>query len=79
MPKISIMQNISGFTGFKNTDFTENMVIAPPKYNRSWGADYLLMDSRSFMGGKGGDDYAQIIDMFQKIWDVNGVRLFTGF
>jgi hypothetical protein len=73
------MQNISGIIDFENTDFTKNMILVPPKYNRSWGADYLLMDSKSFMSGKGEADYVQIIDMFQKIWDMNGYRLFAGF
>jgi hypothetical protein len=73
------MQNILGFADFENTDITENMIIVPPKYNRSWGTDYILMDSKSFMGSTDGAGYLQVIDMFQKIWDVHNYRLFSGF
>jgi hypothetical protein len=73
------MQNILGFIDLENTDFIKNMNIVPPKYNRSWGADYFLMDSKSFMSGKGEADYVQVVDMFQKIWDMNGYSLFAGF
>jgi hypothetical protein len=38
------MQNISGNTDFDTLD-KESMDIIPPKYNRSWGVDYILMDS----------------------------------
>jgi len=69
------MQNILGIIDFKNTDITEN-VIKKPLYNRSWGTDYMLMDSKTLTGGS---DYTQIIDMFQKIWDMNDYRLFSGF
>jgi len=73
------MQNILGNTDFESTDMKENMVTIPPKYNRSWGADYILMDSKNFMSGKNEADYTQVIDMFQKIWDVYKYRLFSGF
>jgi len=70
------MQNILGNIDFENTDVIGNMINNPPKYNRSWGADYMLMDSKILMDGTGGADYVQIIDMFQKIWDMNG-RMFS--
>jgi hypothetical protein len=73
------MQNIVGKTDFESTEMKENMVTIPPKYNRSWGTDYILMDSESFMGGKNEADYTQVIDMFQKIWDMYKYRLFSVF
>jgi hypothetical protein len=42
-----------------------------------WGADYLLIDSNSFMGGIGGSEYENVIDMFVNIWNVNGSQVFT--
>jgi hypothetical protein len=73
------VQNISGITSFENADITEDMIINPPKYNRSWGIDYILMDSKSFMGSTNGDGYIQVIDMFQKIWNEYNYRLFSVF
>jgi hypothetical protein len=73
------MQNILGNIAFENTDINEKVIVVPLKYNRSWGVDYMLMDSKSFMGGKDEADYVQVIDMFQKIWDVYNYRLFSGF
>jgi hypothetical protein len=73
------MKNISGITGFENEKKKKNVIINPPKYNRSWGIDYILMDSKSFMGSKNGDGYIQVIEMFQKIWDVHNYRLFSVF
>jgi hypothetical protein len=37
------------------------------------------MDSKSFMDVTGGPDYSQVIDIFQKIWEVNGYRLLARF
>jgi hypothetical protein len=68
-----------GIIEYGNTDILKDFVFVPPKYNRMWGADYMLMDSKSFMGGKGGAGYEQVIDMFQKIWNVKNYRLFSGF
>jgi len=62
------MQNILGTVDFDNIEFSGNMIITPLKYYRCWGTGYMLMDSQNFMGGT---DYMQIIDMFQKIWDMN--------
>ena len=75
--KYLYMQNILGLGNFENADILENMVIIPPKYNRSWGTDYILMDSKNFMSGKGEADYSQIVDMYQKIWDAYNYRLFS--
>jgi len=73
------MQNISENTDFEDTDINENMAAIPPKYNRSWGTDYILMDSKNFMSNKNEADYTQVIDMFQKIWDMYKYRLFSLF
>jgi len=72
------MQNISENTDFDTSD-EESMNTIPPKYNRSWGTDYILMDSKNFMGKKNEADYTQVIDMFQKIWDMYEYRLFSVF
>lgn len=53
------------------------LVINQPKYNRIWGADYLLMDSNTFMGGIGGSGYEKIMEMFDSIWQAKGCELFT--
>jgi hypothetical protein len=42
------------------------------KYNVMWGNDYLLMDSKTFMGGIGGEMYDGIIDMLVKIREGEG-------
>jgi hypothetical protein len=68
-----------GIIEYGNADILKNFTFVPPKYNRMWGAAYMLMDSKSFMGGKGGADYEQVIDMFQKIWNVQNYRLLSGF
>jgi hypothetical protein len=40
--------------------------------------DYMLMDSNSFMGGKGEAQYSQVIGMYMKVWDLARYGLFTG-
>ena len=37
------------------------------KYNTLWGSDYLLMDSNSFLGGIGGEQYDTVISMLLEI------------
>ena len=66
-----------GITDFDKSEYIQMVVVNPPKYNRMWGADYLLMDSNTFMGGTGGSEYENIIEMFDKIWEKNGYALFT--
>jgi hypothetical protein len=73
------MQNIVGKTDFDNSDSEENNSSIPLKYNLSWGTDYMLMDSKNFMSCKNGADYTQVIDMFQKIWDMYQYRLISVF
>ena len=52
-----------------SSDLLQNMVLTLPKYNLSWGTNYMLMDSQSFMGGTGVEEYEKIINMFCNIWD----------
>jgi hypothetical protein len=56
---------------------SENEVV-PPKVNRVWGADYMLMDSNSFMGGMGEGQYTQVIGLYMNVWNVVEYGLFTG-
>jgi hypothetical protein len=51
--------------------------FTPPKYNRLWGADYMLMDSNSFMGGVGGNGYDNIIDLYTNLWNSYQYQLFS--
>ena len=50
-------------------DLMVNVEKIQPKYNKIWGAEYMLMDSADFMGGSGGEEYEKIIDMFMNIWN----------
>jgi len=70
------MQNSAGISDYINIDIMENVMIVPPKFNRMWGIDYMLMDSNSF---KDGVDYFKMIDMYQNIWNVYNYRLFSDF
>jgi hypothetical protein len=47
----------------------------PPECNMMWGSDYMLMDSNAFMGGTGGSEYEKIIEMFAKIWEIEGGKI----
>jgi len=47
---------------------TENTGI---KCNKIWGTEYILMDSRKFMGGDWGREYDNIIDMLINIRQIN--------
>ena len=50
-------------------DLLVNVEKIHPKYNKIWGADYMLMDSANLMGDIGGEGYEKIIDMFMNIWN----------
>jgi len=41
------------------------------KCNKMWGAEYILMDSRKFMGGTYGSEYDNVIDMLLNIRHIN--------
>ena len=41
------------------------------KYNKMWGPEYILMDSRKFLGGNYGCEYDKIIDMLINIRLIN--------
>jgi len=50
-------------TNQENPDHSAGFVISLPKYNRMWGVDYLLLDSKTF------NENEKITDMFCNIWD----------
>jgi hypothetical protein len=52
-----------------------NMVVKPQKCNMAWSVDYMLMDSKGFMGGNGCGDYDNVIEMFCRIWEVHEYKL----
>ena len=56
-------------------DILFNIEMTRPKHNQIWGADYLLMDSRSFMGGINVEEYEKIITMFMNIWNAMDYRI----
>jgi len=41
------------------------------KHNKMWGPEYILMDSRKFLGGNYGREYDKIIDMLINIRLIN--------
>jgi len=41
------------------------------KCNKMWGPEYILMDSRRFLGGSYGREYDNIIDMLINIRQIN--------
>lgn len=41
------------------------------KCNKMWGPEYILMDSRKFMGGTFGPEYDNVIDMLINIKLIN--------
>jgi len=41
------------------------------KCNKMWGSEYILMDSRKFMGGSNNPEYDTVIDMLINIWQIN--------
>jgi hypothetical protein len=48
--------------------------VNPKKSNWVWGVDYMLMDSKRFMGVNG-SEYENVINMFEKIWDVQSNQI----
>jgi hypothetical protein len=57
-----------------NINLLFNIINVPQKCNKMWGAEYILMDSNTFMGGTGPAEYESIIDMFMNIWNVNNLH-----
>jgi hypothetical protein len=49
-----------------------NMLYIPPKCNKMWGSEYILLDSSAFITGSAGLKYETIIDMFIKIRTAGG-------
>ena len=61
-----------------NLEKTEHLNLEetnPPKYNKIWGNEFMLMDSSTFMGGSDGSEYENVIEMFVNIWNVNQNQL----
>ena|GEM_PF-2854945 len=58
-------------------DLIINIEIIPPKYNKIWGPDYFLMDSKNFPGNKSPEEYEKIISMFMNIWNVVDYRVLS--
>ena len=56
-------------TNQENPEHSAGFVISPPKHNRMWGVDYLLMDSKAF------NEYEKIADMFSNIWNAYRYRV----
>jgi hypothetical protein len=56
----------------RNIEFPVVPFAKSANSNLVWGADFILMDSKKFMGGSG---YENVIDMFEKIWDVQGSQI----
>jgi hypothetical protein len=54
-----------------------NLIYTPPKHNRIWGTDYVLMDSSNFLGKTNGEEYEKIISMFSKLWSAYNYQLFS--
>jgi len=54
-----------------NINLWNNLFVLPPKYNKMWGCEYMLMDSNNFMGGTDGTEYDAVIDMLVNIRNVN--------
>jgi hypothetical protein len=55
-------------------EFPVVMTAKPVKSNWVWGVDYMLMDSKKFMGINN-SGYENVINMFAKIWDVQGSQI----
>jgi len=53
----------------ENHERSAGFIISPPKHNRMWGVDYLLMDSKAF------NEYEKITDMFSNIWNAYKYRV----
>ena len=60
-----------GIADFIKTEYINLEPANPPKHNKIWGNDFLLMDSDTFMGGADGSEYENIIEMFVNIWNLN--------
>jgi len=50
-------------------EYSADITLSPPKHNRMWGVDYLLMDSNAF------NEYEKITDMFSNIWNAYKYRV----
>jgi hypothetical protein len=54
---------------YENTEKNRLLEKFLKRYNRIWGAEYMLMDSKTFMGrlgGISGEEYDKIIELFMR-------------
>ena len=64
-----MLELVNAYQGYEDeTELITHAVVKPFNCNRIWGYDYLLMDSKNFMGGTG-ENYDSIIDMYNNIWN----------
>jgi len=56
-----------------NINLCGNLVVLPPKFNKMWGCEYMLMDSNRFMGGTNGTEYDAVIDLLVNIRNMRGL------
>jgi hypothetical protein len=56
-----------------------NVIHASQKCNRIWGPEYLLMDSRTLMGSIEGEEYKNVISIFENIWNMYEYGIFAKF
>jgi hypothetical protein len=55
-----------------------NVAFPPPKYNRMWGSDFILMDGSSqFLGKAAGEAYENVITLYSTLWDSYNYQLFS--
>jgi hypothetical protein len=74
MPILSVMLETVNPTSGK---ILINMAFPPPKYNRMWGRDYVLMDSKSFMGGISEEGYNNIVNLYSGLWNSYRYQVFN--
>ena len=60
-------QNMLETIEHENFDILVNVEVVRPRHNKIWGVDFILMDSKNFMGN--GEEYEKIISMFMNIWN----------
>ena len=63
-----------GIADFEKSEHISMVVTRVPQYNIIWGVDFMLMDSNTFMGGRDGSEYENVIEMFVNIRNANECR-----
>ena len=65
---------LPGIVELRNIEIQNNVIFKSQKINRIWGTEYMLMDSKTFMGGADGSEYENIIEIFVNIWNSNNYK-----